>query len=37
MMVNAKLAKDGDGENNIKSWIAKLPADGDVSVITFIG
>ena len=36
MMVNVKLAKDGDGENNVKSWIAKLPADGDVSIFCYI-
>ena len=33
MMVNVKLAKDGDGENNVKSWIAMLPADSDVSIL----
>ena len=34
MMVNVKLAKDGDGENNVKSWIAKLPSDNNVSTFT---
>ena len=31
-MVNVKLAKDGDGEHNVKSWIAKLPVDDNVSI-----
>jgi len=31
MMVNVKLAGGSGGEDNVKSWIAKLPSDGDVS------
>jgi len=33
MIVNAKLACDGGGNDNIKSWIAKLPDDNDVSTV----
>jgi len=31
MIVNAKLAGHGGGSDNIKSWIAKVPDDSDVS------
>lgn len=31
MMVNVKLERDNGGEDNVKSWIAKLPSDDDVS------
>ena len=33
MIVNAKLAGDGGGSDIIKSWIAKLPDDNDVSIV----
>ena len=36
MMVNAKLERTSGGEDNIKSWIAKLPSDDDVSIFNYL-
>jgi len=33
MIVNAKLAGDGGGSDNIKSWIAKVSDDNNVSIV----
>ena len=35
MIVNVKLERDSGGEDNIKSWIAKLPSDEDVSICCY--